>query len=64
MLATTENTTAIRNYIIAAVSVILLSAGVTDLFTNPARVAQQDRLDDYGRVISAGLVAQAQTWGR
>jgi hypothetical protein len=58
---TTETTTAIRNYIIAAASIVLLSVGVADTFNSPARISQQDRLDNYGRVISAGLVSYAKT---
>jgi hypothetical protein len=58
---TTETTTAIRNYIIAAASIVLLSVGVADTFNSPTRISQQDRLDNYGRVISAGLVSYAKT---
>jgi hypothetical protein len=65
MLATTtETTTLIRNYIIAAASIMLLSVGVADCFNSPARVGQQGRLDNYSRAISAGLVNYAQTLGR
>ncbi len=61
MLSTTSDTTTlIRNYLITLTSVMLLSAGVADMFNNPARIAQQDRLDNYGRFISAGLVNQAK----
>jgi hypothetical protein len=62
--AATENTTAIRNYALAAVTVMLVSVGVSDLFSNPARFAQQDRLDGYGRYVSAGLVSKAQSLSR
>ncbi len=59
--ATTTNTaTALRNYLILAATVMLMSVGLVDTFTNPSRVAQQDRLDNYGRYLSAGLVAYAQ----
>ena len=64
LTATANPTNILRNYAIAATSVILLSVGLTDMFANPARVAQQDRLDSYGNYISVGLVAQAQNWGR
>ncbi len=73
MLTTaTENTTAIRNYAVgsaapsatAAVTVMLVSVGVSDLFNNSARFAQQDRLDGYGRYVSAGLVSKAQSLSR
>lgn len=63
-MLSSQNNTFIRNYLIAAVSVVALSMGVTDLVNNPARLAQQDRLDGYGRYISAGLVSYAQTLGR
>lgn len=61
MLTATQNTQIIRNYLIAAVSVMLMSTVVADLFNNPARYAQQDKLDNYGRYISAGLVSYAKT---
>ncbi len=60
----TENTTALRNYAIAAATVMLVSVGVSDLFNNPARFAQQDKLDGYGRYVSAGLVSKAQSLSR
>ena len=60
MLSASQNKQVIRNYIITATSVMLLSVGVADLFNSPARVAQQDRLDNYGRFVSAGLVSYAQ----
>ncbi len=59
MLASTGNQTIIRNYLIAAVSVVFLSAGISELVNNPTRIAQQDRLDGYGRYVSAGLVSGA-----
>jgi hypothetical protein len=61
---TTENSNTIRNYFIAAASVMLLCAGTADLFNSPSRAAQQDQLNNYGRYISAGLVNYAQTLGR
>ncbi len=64
-LATTnENITVIRNYIILTATVMFMSAGLVDTFVSPSRTAQQDRLDNYGRYVSAGLVAQAQKFGR
>ena len=65
MLATTaHNTTALRNYAIIATSIIFMSSGLTNLFFNPARSGQQDRIDTYSSVISAGLVSQARNLGR
>ena len=66
MLATTahHNSTAIRNYAIIAASIIFMSSGLTNLFFNPARSGQQDRIDTYSSVISAGLVSQARNLGR
>ncbi|MBR8831132.1 MAG: hypothetical protein N5P05_003839 [Chroococcopsis gigantea SAG 12.99] len=64
MLSTRTNNTFIRNYIVAAVSVMAMSMGVADLVNNPARLAQQDRLDGYGRYVGAGLVNYAQTLDR
>ena len=61
---TNENTTVIRNYIILATTVIIASMGLTDSFMNPSRAAQQERIDNYGRVVSAGLVAYSQKLGR
>ena len=61
---TNDNTTVIRNYIILATTVIIASMGLTDSFMAPDRAAQQDRIDNYGRVVSAGLVAYSQKLGR
>lgn len=54
-------TTLIRNYIIAAASVLTLSLGISDLVNNPARLAQQNKLDGYSYYVSAGLVNYAQS---
>ena len=59
-----ENTTVIRNYIILAATIMFASMGLTDTFMSPARSGQQDRLDNYGRVFSAGLVAYSQKLSR
>jgi hypothetical protein len=65
MLATAHHdNTALRNYLIIAVSIIFFGSGLTNIFFNPARNGQQDRIDTYSSVISAGLVAQAQNLGR
>ncbi len=60
MLSTSKNNQVIRNYIIALVSVMLLSTGLADVYNQPSRAAQKDRLDNYSRFISAGLVSGAQ----
>ncbi|MGP0128566.1 MAG: hypothetical protein ACTMUB_04650 [cyanobacterium endosymbiont of Rhopalodia musculus] len=59
-----ENVIVIRNYIILAATVMMMSSGLVDTFLSPFRAAQQDRLDSYGRYVSAGLVAQAQKFSR
>ncbi|MEM8780768.1 MAG: hypothetical protein AAGF26_18265 [Cyanobacteria bacterium P01_G01_bin.49] len=58
------NTTIIRNYVILAATVMFASMGLTDTFMAPTRSAQQDRFDNYGQVVSAGLVSYAQKLGR
>jgi hypothetical protein len=60
MLTTTLNATILRNYLIAAASVIFFSIGAVDLFNNPYKNVQQEKINSYGRYISAGLVSQAQ----
>ena len=47
MFTNSQPTTALRNYVLLAAAVVITSMGVTDVFTNPGRVAQQDRLDGY-----------------
>ncbi|MBC1191206.1 hypothetical protein PN434_08285 [Microcystis aeruginosa CS-558/01A06] len=59
MLANHQNQTFVRNYLIAVISVVMMGAGVADLVNNPSRIAQQNRLDGYGRYVSAGLVSGA-----
>ncbi len=64
MLNTTTNTTIVRNYIILAATVMFASMGLTDTFLAPTRNSQQDRLNNYGQVVSAGLVSYSQKLGR
>ena len=59
MLAGHQNPTFVRNYLIAVISVVMMGMGVADLVNNPSRIAQQNRLDGYGRYVSAGLVSGA-----
>jgi hypothetical protein len=59
-----ENVIVIRNYIILATTVMIMSSGLVDTFVSPFRAAKQNRLDNYGRYVSAGLVAQAQKFSR
>ncbi|WP_370051335.1 hypothetical protein [Cyanothece sp. BG0011] len=60
MFTTTNNTTIVRNYIILAATVMFASMGLTDTFFAPTRTGQQDRLDNYGQVVSAGLVSYSR----
>jgi hypothetical protein len=64
MSSTTQSTLVIRNYFIAAASVMFMSMGLSDVFNSPNRISQQERLDGYGHYISAGLVNYAKTLGR
>ena len=67
MLNTTTNntnTTIVRNYIILAATVMFASMGLTDTFNAPTRNSQQDRLNNYGQVVSAGFVSYSQKLGR
>ena len=61
---TTNNTPIVRNYIILAATVMFASMGLTDTFNTPTRTGQQDRLNNYGQVVSAGLVSYSQKLGR
>ncbi len=61
---TTNNTTIVRNYIILAATVMFASMGLTDTFNTPTRNSQQERLNNYGQVVSAGLVSYSQKLGR
>ena len=63
--ATVENNTAaIRNYAVIAAAIVFTCSGLTDVFFNPNRDSQQNRIDTYSNVISAGLVSQARSLGR
>ncbi|MGP0128884.1 MAG: hypothetical protein ACTMUB_06345 [cyanobacterium endosymbiont of Rhopalodia musculus] len=65
MLSTSTNKAAIiRNYILLSLVVMILGVGLTDIFKNPGRVGQKDRIDNYVRYINAGFVAQTQKLGR
>ena len=56
-----HTTIAIRNYTLAALTVITLSCGVGELFNSPNRIATQNTIDNYSSVIGAGLVSYAQS---
>ncbi|XTZ19383.1 MAG: hypothetical protein ACQZ3M_05970 [cyanobacterium endosymbiont of Rhopalodia fuxianensis] len=65
MLSTSTNKAAIiRNYIFLSLVVMILGVGLTDIFKNPSRVGQKDRIDNYVRYINAGFVAQTKKSGR
>ena len=63
MFATNSNytSTAIRNYTIAAITVLTLSVGIGELFNSPSRAATQSTIDNYSSYIGAGLVSYAQS---
>ncbi|NJK50196.1 hypothetical protein HC931_20500 [Candidatus Gracilibacteria bacterium] len=52
--------TLIRNYLIVLSSVTLLGIGLADICNCPSRIAQQDRLDNYGRYIDVGVASYVQ----
>ncbi len=64
MLNPIINNQIVRNYIIAATSVMLMSMGVADMFNNPQRIAQQAKLEGYAPYISAGLVSYGKNLAR
>lgn len=53
-------TTTIRNYCVLAATVVVMTMGLTDTFTNPHRIAQQEKFDNYGQYVGVGLVAFSQ----
>ncbi|MDJ0601746.1 MAG: hypothetical protein QNJ37_23235 [Crocosphaera sp.] len=61
---TTNNTIILRNYIILVATVMFAAVGLTDTFFAPTRSGQQNRLNHYGQVFSAGLVSYSQQLGR
>ncbi|MEB3227165.1 MAG: hypothetical protein VKJ27_02180 [Synechocystis sp.] len=58
---TNYTSTALRNYTIAAFTVLSLSFGISELFNNPSRIATQNTIDTYTSYLSAGLVSYAQS---
>jgi hypothetical protein len=64
LITTTTNTQIIRNYLIAAIGVMMVSLGVADMFYSPSRLGQQDRLNSYSPYISAGLVSYGKSLAR
>ncbi|MEL4894884.1 hypothetical protein [Crocosphaera sp. Alani8] len=61
---TTNNSVIIRNYIIITATVMFAAIGLTDTFLAPTRAGQQDRLNNYGQVVSAGMVSYSRALGR
>ncbi|MEY2985593.1 MAG: hypothetical protein RLZZ568_2210 [Cyanobacteriota bacterium] len=52
---------ALRNYMIAALTVLSVSVGIGELFNQPSRLATQNTIDTYTSYLSAGLVSHAQS---
>ncbi|GFE70314.1 hypothetical protein [Chroococcus sp. FPU101] len=46
----------VRNYIMVSATVVFMSVGLTDLFYNPQRMGQQDRINNYSDYAKAGMV--------
>ncbi|BFM39963.1 hypothetical protein [Synechocystis sp. LKSZ1] len=61
MTTTSSAPTLFRNYLAAAITVVLLSTGISELVNSPSRLAQQQKLDGYGYYVSAGLVSYAKS---
>lgn len=59
--STANTNTILRNYAIAATTVLALSLGISDLFNHPSRIATQNTIDNYSYYISAGVVSYAQS---
>jgi hypothetical protein len=53
----------IRNYISSALVVVVSSVMLGNLYNQSFGSGSQDRVDTFGRYVSAGLVAQAQNIG-
>lgn len=51
-----KKTNVIRNYCIVLGCATLLSLGLAEVYNHPSRVAQQERLNNYGRFVGAGMV--------
>ena len=61
MLSTNNQKTVIlRNYLILMGTLAMLIIGLGDLFENPDRLGQQDRLENYGRFVSGVVVNQSK----
>ncbi|MEM8777766.1 MAG: hypothetical protein AAGF26_02605 [Cyanobacteria bacterium P01_G01_bin.49] len=54
----------IRNYLILMGLITIVIAGLSNVFDNPDRVGQKDRIENFGRYITAGFINQAQKIGR
>ena len=61
MLSTnTKKIVIFRNYLILMGTLTMLIIGLGDLFENPDRLGQKDRLENYGRFVSGVVVNQVQ----
>ncbi len=58
----TTATTTIRNYCVLAATVALMTIGLTDIFSNPYRVIQQEKFDRYGQYIKIVLVILSEKY--
>ncbi len=61
MLSTdTKKIVIFRNYLILMGTLGMLIVSLGNLFENPDRLGQKDRLENYGRFVSGVVVNQAQ----
>lgn len=61
MLSTdTKKIIIFRNYLILMGTLAVLIVGLGNLFENPDRSGQKDRLENYGRFVSGVVVNQVQ----
>lgn len=61
MLSTdTKKIIIFRNYLILMGTLAMLIMGLGNLFENPDRLGQKDRLENYGRFVSGVVVNQVQ----
>ena len=54
----------IKNYITSALFVVVSGVMLGNIYNQSCNLDRQDRVDTFGRYVSAGLVAQAQNVGQ
>lgn len=62
ILTLKQDTSFVRNLSITTAIAIVVTLGLGEVYNHPARLGQQQRLEEFSTVVSAGLVIRTLTY--